>query len=237
MLPGFRFLFAAIVLSMSVLVFGLGAAALLRAAHEQFVSIPSRQPLPQPAFAQPSEPTVPTLALLRVEPAVAEKVPEIVAAASAPAEQIPDATPPAEPEKLAALKPEDAPAPETVKPETPAVEATPAPPAQAEVPAPADEPKLAAVAETPPPASEAAPAPVEPASELPLAAASAAATRIATLGGPAVTIEDTASPKPDAKPQRNAKRTKDRRRARRARPAPPQLAADPFGQTATVRSR
>ena len=28
MLPGFRFLFAAIVLSMSVLVFGLGAAAL-----------------------------------------------------------------------------------------------------------------------------------------------------------------------------------------------------------------
>ena len=31
MLPGFRFLFAAIVLSTSVLVFGLGAAALLRA--------------------------------------------------------------------------------------------------------------------------------------------------------------------------------------------------------------
>ena len=38
MLPGFRFLFAAIVLSMSVLVFGLGAAALLRAAHEEFAS-------------------------------------------------------------------------------------------------------------------------------------------------------------------------------------------------------
>ena len=31
MLPGFRFLFAAIILSMSVLVFGLGATALLRA--------------------------------------------------------------------------------------------------------------------------------------------------------------------------------------------------------------
>ena len=43
MLPGFRFLFAAIVLSMSVLIFGLGAAALLRAAHEQFAHMPSRR--------------------------------------------------------------------------------------------------------------------------------------------------------------------------------------------------
>ena len=34
MLPGFRFRFAAVFLSMSVLVFGVGAAALLRAAHE-----------------------------------------------------------------------------------------------------------------------------------------------------------------------------------------------------------
>ena len=41
MLPGFRFLFAAIVLSMSILVFGLGAAALLRAAHEEFASTPA----------------------------------------------------------------------------------------------------------------------------------------------------------------------------------------------------
>ena len=40
MLPGFRFLFAAIVLSMSILVFGLGAAALLRAAHEEFAANP-----------------------------------------------------------------------------------------------------------------------------------------------------------------------------------------------------
>src|SRR5206468_2200031 len=43
MLPGFRFLFAAIVLSMSVLIFGLGAAALLRSAHEEFASLPSRR--------------------------------------------------------------------------------------------------------------------------------------------------------------------------------------------------
>ena len=43
MLPGFRFLFTAIVLSMSILIFGLGAAALLRAAHEEFANLPSRR--------------------------------------------------------------------------------------------------------------------------------------------------------------------------------------------------
>lgn len=240
MLPGFRFLFAAIVLSMSVLVFGLGAAALLRAAHEQFASMPSRRAPPQPVFAQPSEPTVPTLALLRFEPAVAEKAPDNVPAAAASAEQIPDATPTAEPEKLAALKPEDAAAPEAVKPEIPAAETTPAPPAQAEAPASVDEPKLAAIAESPP-ARESASTPAEPATEVPSAAASIAATKIATLGGPAVTIEDTASAKADANPERSAvgKRTKERRRiARRARPAAPQPAADPFAQSATaVRSR
>src|SRR5438309_2251672 len=73
MLPGFRFLFAAIVLSMSVLVFGLGAAALLRAAHEQFASIPSRRAPPEPVFAQHDEPPVPTLTLLRFEPPIPEK--------------------------------------------------------------------------------------------------------------------------------------------------------------------
>ena len=41
MLPGIRFLFAAILLSISIVVFGLGAAALLRAAHEDFASNPS----------------------------------------------------------------------------------------------------------------------------------------------------------------------------------------------------
>src|SRR5882724_4561905 len=78
MLPGFRFLFAAIVLSMSVLVFGLGAAALLRTAHEQFASIPSRRAPPEPVFAQHIEPPMPTLALLRFEPPAPEKVPDSV---------------------------------------------------------------------------------------------------------------------------------------------------------------
>ena len=54
MLPGFRFLFAAIVLSMSILVFGLGAAALLRAAHEQFASNPSWHAAPEATVAQQS---------------------------------------------------------------------------------------------------------------------------------------------------------------------------------------
>ena len=55
MLPGLRFLFAATVLSMSILIFGLGAAALLRAAHVEIANAPSRRPAPEPKFAQPSE--------------------------------------------------------------------------------------------------------------------------------------------------------------------------------------
>jgi hypothetical protein len=72
MLPGFRFLFAAILLSVSILVFGLGAAALLRATHEEFVSNPSWRNGPQEqVFAQVPEPAHPVLAVLRAEPAAA----------------------------------------------------------------------------------------------------------------------------------------------------------------------
>ncbi len=122
MLPGFRFLFAAIVLSMSVLVFGLGAAALLRAAHEQFASNPSWHAAPDATFALQAETTRPVLAMLRVEPPPAEqKASENVPAqaatlaaptVSAPAEQAAIA-PPSEPERVAALKPEE-PAPPAV---------------------------------------------------------------------------------------------------------------------------
>ena len=79
MLPGFRILFASVVLSVSILIFGLGAAALLRAAHEEFVKLPSwreaQKPVPQlpnpqlPVTAQIAE-TKPVLALLRIEPTV-----------------------------------------------------------------------------------------------------------------------------------------------------------------------
>ena len=93
MLPGFRFLFAAIMLSMSILVFGLGATALLRTAHEEFSNTPSWQPAAETRFAQQNDAATPVLSMLRVdEPAVA-----------APAEQrLPDdAAAPAEPASVA----------------------------------------------------------------------------------------------------------------------------------------
>src|SRR3954464_5186029 len=68
MLPGFRFLFTAIVLSMSVLIFGLGAAALLRAAHEEFANLPSRRATPEPMFARLNDKQPPTLAPPRIDP-------------------------------------------------------------------------------------------------------------------------------------------------------------------------
>jgi hypothetical protein len=133
MLPGFRFLFAAIVLATSVLVFGLGAAALLRAAHEEIASIPTRR-APETVFAQQNE-TAPVLATLRVvDPPPPEKPAEIVAPASAPAKPAasvstpaePVATiPPVEPEKTAEAKPEDVPPAPTAKAEIPASESPP----------------------------------------------------------------------------------------------------------------
>ncbi len=71
MLPGLRFLFAAVVMSVSMLVFGLGAAALLRASHDRFVSTPKIRSAPPPLLAQHTEPATPTLSLLRVEPQLA----------------------------------------------------------------------------------------------------------------------------------------------------------------------
>src|SRR5258708_40351375 len=95
MLPGFRFLFAAIVLSMSILFFGLGAAALLRAAHEEFAINPSWRALPQTRVAPQTEAATPTLALLRVDPPGAGQ------SASHPAppvaEPAPRVSPPADP--------------------------------------------------------------------------------------------------------------------------------------------
>jgi len=241
MLPGFRFLFTAIVLSMSVLVFGLGAAALLRAAHEEFANIPSRRAPPEPVFAQHGEPP-PTLALLRAEPDTAEKAPDNVPAAAAPAEPAADAAPAAEPEKLAALKPEDASPPDAAKPDAPAADAAPPvvepAPAQTTTPAAADEPKLAAIPEAPP-VADAPPVATEPAAEALLPEASAAATRIATLGGPAVTIEEAAPAKSAARPDQSAggkrahsakERKRAARRARAARQVAAQPAADPFSQ-------
>ena len=138
MLPGFRFLFAAIVLSMSILVFGLGAAALLRAAHEEFANLPSRRAPPEPVFARLNDDPMPSLALLRVDLPAAEKplddvraaaVPEIAPDIVAPVETAADERP-AEPEKVAALSMEERPP----APATEAVPETPAAPVGTEAP-------------------------------------------------------------------------------------------------------
>ncbi len=67
MLPGIRFLFATVVLSVSVLVFGLGAAALLRAAHDDFTNLPPVQVSREAKVAHERDARQATLALLRVE--------------------------------------------------------------------------------------------------------------------------------------------------------------------------
>jgi hypothetical protein len=75
MLPGLRFLVAAIVFSFSVIVFGLGAAALFRAAHEQFASSSSWRATPETSFTTflpQVEPPRPMIAMLRVEPVAPE---------------------------------------------------------------------------------------------------------------------------------------------------------------------
>ncbi len=250
MLPGFRFLLAAILLSTSVLIFGLGAAALLRAAHEKVASAPARQAPPEQVFAQQNEPAAaPTLALLRVEPPVVEKPADSAAVAETPTEQVRDTTPPVEPETLAALKPEETTPPEAAKPEAAGTELTPAAQTrtdQAEAPAPAEEVELAAASEMPA-ASEAAPAmseqvPAPAAPEQATAPAppemSPAAATIATLGGPAVPIQKTASPiTTAAKPVQSASKKRiniqraelQRRKAQLARQTAIQQAADPFG--------
>jgi hypothetical protein len=252
MLPGFRFLVAAIVLSMSILVFGLGAAALLRAAHEEVASRPSWRVAPETVFAQQNEGTQPVLAMLRLEPSAEPKAAEPVAAVDAPTEPI--TAIPAEPaETIAALKPEGSPPSEIATPETTVVE-NPArsevAPVQEDAPAPAAEMKIAATEPIPSPAGQAASAGSEPAAAQGTAIAS---TKIATLGGPAVTIEPQPSAKNiDPKPDRSAikKRQQARREAHRRKVAlrartaqqtqqtPQQPAADPFSQpTITVRKR
>src|SRR4051794_39314324 len=135
MLPSFRFLFAAIVLSMSILVLGLGAAALLRTAHEEFAANPFWHAAPETKFAQQSEPG-PALALLRVDLLPAQQeAPDDVPSIAAPVEPATIASVPDEPENVAALSGEEASLHETAKAEIPAAES----PAQSEtVPAQAE---------------------------------------------------------------------------------------------------
>jgi hypothetical protein len=90
-----------------MLVFGLGAAALLRAAHQEFAGIPSRRAPPETMFAQRD--AGPALAMLRIEPSASDQK----AATATVLDNVQDqpaivSTPPepelaAEPDKIAAL--------------------------------------------------------------------------------------------------------------------------------------
>lgn len=223
MLPGFRFLFTAIVLTMSILVFGLGAAALLRASHEEFATLQSRRGPPERLFARQND--IPTLALLRVEPD-AEKAPQtappIVADGQTPAER--PAAGAAEPEKLAALKTEEPQQPGEAARQERSVAEAPAP-AQTEAPAASADVKLAALTEAAQPEAPTTPSPaaaeavaIAPATATLAPESNPAATKIATLGGPAVVIEETASARTtDAKPDRSIVRKRAAQRAREKR--------------------
>jgi hypothetical protein len=254
MLPGFRFLFAAILLSMSILVFGLGAAALLRAAHEEFASNPLWRAAPEANFAQQAGATRPVLAMLRVEPAAepkpakdaramappAEQTTNIAPVEQAPTEPAAVAPPPTEPERVAARKPAEPSLPEAAKPEIPALES----PAQSEAaPAAADATKVASTEQVLPPANQAVPASSEPASVQVAPDTDAAATKIATLGGPAIAIETPQAKAVSAIADQSAvkKRLQARRAAHRRRLAArarqlqlarlmPQLPPDLFAQ-------
>lgn len=248
MLPGIRFVCAAVVLAVSLVIFGMGAAALLRSAHEEFASLPNRRPPPATLFSRQPE-TAPTLAMLRLEP----RATEAAEPAMSEAVQTTEATSPVEPTQA------------DVKPETDTITTATV--------APAAEPERAAVVETSPvapsePATVVATAPVEapepaPAApspeytgsislptatimELPTATlteddAKLSSSKVAVLGGPPINTEPvplpnsrpTAEP-PKAKPAKKVvkKVTVKRRVAARVAPAAAPVAQqqqDPFG--------
>ncbi len=242
MLPGFRFLFAAIALTMSILIFGLGAAALLRAAHEEFASVPSWRAAPETMFAQPSEASRPVLAMLRIEPRVDEqKAPDNIPTEVSPAEPTAGASTPDEP--TAAL-------PETAKFETPVDESS-APIGNTdtiETKVAANEAILVPLDEPVAPVTEQTSALVSP--DNTPANPTITPAKIATLSNPAVLIDapqpakasaakadNKTKPNQDAiKKRLQARQAAQRRRiALRARLAQQQQLqqADPFAQPAT----
>jgi hypothetical protein len=202
MLPGFRFLFAAIMLSMSLLIFGLGAAALFRAAHESFASNSSWRATPDVSFAQRPDSTLPVLATLRIEPLTAKlaDTPKVAAAPAGPAEAI---TEPMTSARLAALPRVDTPPAEIARPDdtpaaAPLAENPPGPeaaPVSTEA-ATAGETRTAAVA-----VSDAASAKSEPAAPLttnsPAAPPTASAEPAASVASIASAAPTLAAPSPE----------------------------------------
>lgn len=257
MLPGFRFLFAAILLSTSILVFGLGAAALLRASHEQYVSNPSWRNGPQEQmFARASEPAQPVLAILRAEPEVAadpepslrDRVPTIGLPATEPEpEQVAALTEADVPTQVAA-SPAEAAAIEPAESETTTEAAAPAP-ADTLTPADATASILVAKLDAKPDVQPAAaaiasePAPVDSHAAPASSAPDVASSKLAALNDPATTaVKDApakakAESKPETKADDKATKRKAKAKAKKRqrvvrRPPPQQLQQqlDPFGQ-------
>jgi len=255
MLPGFRFLFAAILLSTSILVFGLGAAALLRATHEQYVSTPSWRNGPrEQVFAQASEPAQPVLAVLRAEPDMAEPAPNL-------RDQVPTiGLPASEPDQVAALTteadvpqqvseaPADASSAEPAKVEAINTDATVEAAAPTDTLTPAD--TTASIPEAKPAATASEPAAAGADVALASAALDVATAKLAALNAPAATTTKDAAPKAkadsskadDKATKRKAKAKKRQRVVRRPPPQQLQQQLDPFGQpqtfaTTTTRAR
>jgi hypothetical protein len=241
MLPGFRFLFAAILLSASILVFGLGAAALLRSTHEQFVSNPSWRNGPQEqAFAQASEPAQPVLAAFRAEPplsstSIRDEVPTI-------------GLPESGPEQIAALTSEVssepvAPAGEPATTEAPLPPAAPSPLAETPARQSASAETTPSASETMPATAEAAPTPVNSPEPQQADAASAVAPSEATTEVAALAAAATAVPQDlPAKAERASDtsdkqatkhRAKKRHRIVRRPPPPPVQVQQVFNPFAT----
>lgn len=258
MLPGFRVLLATILLSMSLLVFGLGAAALLRAAHREFANLPSQRP-PESIFAQQDD-AAPTLAMLQVEaPGPSED------GLAAPADEV-QAEADQQPTTVLATEPASAAEAETVAmrsdaPESPPLSepaedlpsatATQDTPVQVAAPSPAIEPSLDDVQVTQTTSAD-SPIPATPEPDASASARSSADAPVASpvarvSSGPAAKISNKRPSKKRAavavtKPAAVAKkpamvkqvvvRRKVTPRPRIAGPAPPRSAppfASPFG--------
>lgn len=246
MLPGFRFLFAAILLSTSILVFGLGAAALLRATHEQYVSNPAWRNGPQEqVFAQSPEPVQPVLAVLRAEPEVAaEPTPSL-------RDQVPTiGLPTSEPEQVAAVTTEADIQPQVTEPAKAEPTTEAAAPAATDTLTPAD--TTASIPDAKPIATASEQLPADPSAALASSTLEIAAAKLAALTEPATTAvkdapakakaENKAESKADDKATKRKPKAKKRHRVVR-RPPPQQLQQqlDPFGQqtfaTTTPRTR
>lgn len=229
MLPGFRFLISTVLLSVSVVVFGLGASALLRAAREDLVSRPLSWEAPEAVVARERDTRKLTLAMLRVE-TIADQdsnVERMIAVARA-AEQAAAST-----ADVAAMPPvPEAAATAEVAAMAPAETSRPAPGPGTPVSVAAVEPAAAGVAEVPvslPPSSprttvQAAPADVTVVALSDPAAASAEVATTASARGENAAVNKPgrkAEAGPAAKPaaSRPAKSRADAGKRERARHA------------------